>query len=101
LIFLSLQNAKITTHFAQEGDFAAKAVFAIFLFLVPFFITKLVLVIVNEQGSRLLFWLELVCTTAFPTVIIGGLFIPKFIIIAKEGKVKRKSINVRNWLALQ
>jgi gamma-aminobutyric acid type B receptor len=78
LIFLSLQNAKIETHFAQEGDFAAKAVFVIFLFLVPFFITKLVLVvIVNEQGSRLLFWLELITTTAFPTVIIGGLFIPK------------------------
>ena len=77
LIFFSYQNAKIKTHFSQEGEFAARAVFVIFLFVVPGFVIDLILVILVSDHSLRLFWVRLLFAVAFPSVVLGGLFIPK------------------------
>lgn len=76
LMFLSYQNAKIKTHFAQEGEFAARAVFVVFLFVLPCFLIHLMLTLLSDHGLGL-FWIRLIFTVSFPSAILGGLYIPK------------------------
>ena len=76
LIFLSLQNARISTHFVQEGEFAARVVFVIFLFLVPLFVIK-ILLLLTSNNIKLIFWFDLIFIVGLPVIILGGLFIPK------------------------
>ena len=76
LIFLSYQNAKIPTHFVQEGEFATRVVFVIFLFLVPLFVIKILLLLTSDD-IKLVFWFDLIFIVGLPIIILGGLFIPK------------------------
>ena len=77
LIFLSLQNSKIKTHIAQEGEFAARAVFVIFLCITPTIFLKIVDLIIPNINSLSVFWIKLLFLAIFPSVILGGLFLPK------------------------
>ena len=76
LIFLSYQNAKSPTHFVQEGKFATRVVFVIFLFLVPLFVIKILLLLTSDD-LKLVFWFDLIFIVGLPIIILGGLFIPK------------------------
>ena len=76
LIFFSYQNAKIRTHFSQEGEFAARAVFVVFLLVVPAFAIDLLLIL-TSTNSLGLFWIRLFLIVSFPSVVLGGLFVPK------------------------
>ena len=76
LVFLSYQNAKIQTHFIQEGEFTARVVFVIFLVLVPSFVIKTLLLLTSDNRIEI-FWFGLFFIVSFPTIILGGLFIPK------------------------
>ena len=75
LIFFSYQNARIRTHFSQEGEFAARAVFVVFLFVIPGFAIDLILLISQNRY----FWVKLLLNVAFPSIVLGGLFMPKVI----------------------
>ena len=70
LIFFSYQNAKIKTHFYQEGEFAARAVFVIFLFVGPGLVIDLIL-------HNRYFWIRLMLNVTFPSIVLAVLFIPK------------------------
>ena len=70
LIFFSYQNARIKTHFSQEGEFAARAVFVIFLFVIPGLAVDIIL-------HNRYFWIRLMIVITFPSIVLAVLFIPK------------------------
>ncbi|XP_019863258.1 PREDICTED: gamma-aminobutyric acid type B receptor subunit 2-like [Amphimedon queenslandica] len=89
LIFFSYQNAKIRTHFSQEGEFAARAVFVVFLFVIPAFAIDLLLIL-TSTNSLGLFWIRLLLAASFPSVVLGGLFVPKIIFMMRDKRELEK-----------
>ena len=75
-MWFSYQNAKISSHFAQVGEFAARVTFVVFLFFLPFFTLKLLLSLAVEL-ILVKFWITFGLGVLFPSIIIGGLFVPK------------------------
>lgn len=78
LVWFSYQNAKISSHFAQEGEFAARVTFVLFLFFLPFFLLKLLLSLTVEL-ILVKFWITFALGMLYPSIILGGLFVPKVI----------------------
>ena len=84
LLFMSYQNSKVSSHIAQEGEFAAKMTLLSLSFLLPTYI--IVLLITQLYGSAqsanltqpaILFWDNFVFVLLFASSVLGALFIPK------------------------
>ena len=76
LLFFAYQNSRIKAHFQQEGEFAAKAVVLVFLFV---FLGTVVLFLLGHQRENIneYFWVNCFFVLGIPTAILLLLFVPK------------------------
>ena len=79
LVFLAYQNSRISSHFAQEGEFATRTIFMIFIAVAPSFLIKVILLLIVNDGESIsqLYWIDFAFFLLFPTTVLGGLYIPK------------------------
>ena len=80
LLFFAYQNSRIKTHFQQEGEFAAKAVVLVFLFV---FLGTVVILLLNHRRENVneYFGVNSVFVLGIPTAILSLLFVPKVQVI--------------------